>query len=380
MRASRSWLSALLVAGAVLAALGLPGSAAHAFTPPAEGTYTMDYVVLKAEDDSVSMANDYWEKPATVTFDHGKTTVRLTVNHSKWVTQFKVPGAGGFVNTKILRTDEEADTRTVSFEADDLSKPLESKIHVTVEDIDYDHDYTIRLSFKPDTMAPLESAGSGQTAKPETAAAAKPEPAQTSEPAGGAGTAEPAASGKESATGQAIPKPAAGKESSRTDPAPNVEAGGGDGQAANGAAAKKVGAGEAHATGAAGNGGAGDGSSANAAADGGESASAVAGSDASVGGSDAGGAQAGASNPGSSEAQAGASGSASSGAAEALPSDIAAPAGTDAAAALPAVGPEEEAGDGGSRFVSVGAVAGAVILALGGGLWWRYRIVRRRGG
>lgn len=32
----------------------------------ADGTYTLNYTVTKAENDSASMANDYFEKPATV--------------------------------------------------------------------------------------------------------------------------------------------------------------------------------------------------------------------------------------------------------------------------------------------------------------------------
>ncbi|MBD8500326.1 heme uptake protein IsdC [Paenibacillus arenosi] len=126
-------------------AMILPG-AAFAETKLSNGTYTADYVILQAENDNVSMANDYWEKPATVVINDGKATVRVTINHSKWVTVFKVPSNGSHVDTKLIESNTKADTRLVEFEAD-VTKPIISKIHVTVPEIDYDHDYTIRLVF-----------------------------------------------------------------------------------------------------------------------------------------------------------------------------------------------------------------------------------------
>lgn len=124
----------------------------------ADGTYTISYTVLKAEDDSASMANDYWEKPATLIVENGQVTVQMKLNHSQWVTQFKVPGNGGYVDTKIISSDKNADTRVTQFKVDDPAKPVISKIHVTVESIDYDHDYTIRLVFDMDSLKLIKAA------------------------------------------------------------------------------------------------------------------------------------------------------------------------------------------------------------------------------
>ncbi|MFS0723821.1 heme uptake protein IsdC [Paenibacillus sp. 1P07SE] len=178
---------------------------AHA-GPLDNGVYTADYTVLKAEDDSASMANDYWEKPARITMKDGLATIQLTINHSKWVTEFKVPGGGGYVDTRIISTDEASDKRTVQFAAADISQPILSKIHVTVAEIDYDHDYTIRLVFKPESIQLIEAAESPKNPDPpaETASAAeqpaspaKP-PAAAEQPAagqvGGSKPQEPAAS------------------------------------------------------------------------------------------------------------------------------------------------------------------------------------------
>ncbi|MCR6111479.1 heme uptake protein IsdC [Bacillus sp. A301a_S52] len=126
----------------------------------ADGTYTIQYTVLHAENDSASMANDYWEKPATITVANGQMRAQMTINHSSWVTEFKVPNNGGFQDVTVISADEAADKRVVEFPISSLSTPLESKIHVTVEDIDYDHDYTIRLSFDLDSLQTVSLAES----------------------------------------------------------------------------------------------------------------------------------------------------------------------------------------------------------------------------
>ncbi|WP_078579679.1 heme uptake protein IsdC [Salipaludibacillus agaradhaerens] len=126
----------------------------------ADGTYTIQYTVLHAENDSASMANDYWEKPATITVANGQMKAQMTINHSSWVTEFKVPNNGGLQDVTVISADEAADKRVVEFPISSLSTPLESKIHVTVEDIDYDHDYTIRLSFDLDSLQTVSLAES----------------------------------------------------------------------------------------------------------------------------------------------------------------------------------------------------------------------------
>ncbi|MEV9500904.1 heme uptake protein IsdC [Bacillus safensis] len=139
-----------------LLALLLPFSNAQAATLK-DGTYSVNYTVLKAEGNAVSMANDYWLKPAKVVAKNGKLTVQMTIKNSSWVTEFKVPGNGGYVDTTVLSTNKKANTRLVQFQAQSLSKPIKSKIHVTVKSADYDHDYTIQLKFDESSMKSLSS-------------------------------------------------------------------------------------------------------------------------------------------------------------------------------------------------------------------------------
>lgn len=112
-----------------------------------DGKYTVDYNILKAENDSVSMANDYFEKPAVIHVNNGKIEAQIQLNHSAWITEFKVPAGGGYVDATTVSSDSAADTRVARFPLQSLESPLESKIHVTVPSVDYDHDYTIRFAF-----------------------------------------------------------------------------------------------------------------------------------------------------------------------------------------------------------------------------------------
>ncbi|MDF2837762.1 MAG: NEAr transporter [Paenibacillus sp.] len=184
----------------------------------ADGTYTADYLILKAENDSVSMANDYWEKPATVTIKDGKAKVRVKINHSFWVTEFKVPGSGGaFVDTKVISSNKKADTRLVEFSAD-ITKPMLSKIHVTVEEIDYDHDYTIRFVFDEDSFKLVKGATPAATAKPTEKPSEKPTTAPIAKPAATEQPAQDGARNADSAGGSATGGQPAGEASASVQP------------------------------------------------------------------------------------------------------------------------------------------------------------------
>ncbi|PEJ96722.1 heme uptake protein IsdC [Bacillus wiedmannii] len=119
----------------------------------ADGTYDINYVIQKAENDSASMANDYFEKPAKLIVKNGEMRVQIPMNHSAWITEFKAPENGNFVDAKVVSKDESADKRTVEFKIDDLSKPAAAKIHVVVPNVNYDHNYTIRFAFDANVKA-----------------------------------------------------------------------------------------------------------------------------------------------------------------------------------------------------------------------------------
>nr|WP_163853780.1 heme uptake protein IsdC [Paenibacillus elgii] len=178
------------------------GPGVQAASDLADGTYTIDYTIVKAENESASMANDYFEKPATLQVKKGEITAQIQMNHSKWITMFKVPDKGDFADAKVIKSDENEDTRVVEFKLDDLSKPFLSKIHVTVESINYDHDYTIRFMFDTKKLKKVELAAKQASDKAGATAAEK----TGADKGAKAGTATPAASAKPVARAEAIVK------------------------------------------------------------------------------------------------------------------------------------------------------------------------------
>ncbi|MBF2611392.1 heme uptake protein IsdC [Listeria welshimeri] len=121
-----------------------------------DGTYSVDYTVLQGDSDSVSMANDYFDKPATVTVNGGKYTVSLQVNHSKWITGLWVEGNAVSVASK----NTSSDTRKVSFPVSSLSSPVSAKIKVDIDDdgLNYHHEYQIKLRFDEGAAKSLAAA------------------------------------------------------------------------------------------------------------------------------------------------------------------------------------------------------------------------------
>ncbi|WP_275901446.1 heme uptake protein IsdC [Cohnella algarum] len=360
-RISAAWLPL----ACLMALLAWP-SAAQAAVDMADGEYTIDYVIKKADDDSVSIANDYFEKPAGLTVKNGEATVDIRMNHSAWITEFQVPSGGSYIDAPVVASDKAADTRTVRFGVDGLSAPLAVKMHVTVESIDYDHDYTVRFVFDtasaklvkaaeepPEAETP--SAGPAETPKAEApsaapGASASPSPAGTSGGASAsAGGAAPGAQGGASAS----PSPEPAKDSA-------AQAGGGTSGAAGGGASAGSGAAGSEAPAASGT------PDASPAASG--AAASPAGSGASAAETAAPSASAGAA-PGGNDASAGAaapSASAAGEAAESEPSAAPEAAAEDAAASASAqpqegflASPAEEEAD------SAGPGAGAIALLVG---------------
>lgn len=137
-----------------------------------EGVYSLNYVILHAETESVSIANDYFEKPATLFVEDGEKYIQFALNHSQWTKELQAPLADSFVDVDVISEDEEEDTRIVEFKLDrDLSNPLEFKMHVLIETLEpvYDHRYTVRFDFDSESIEKLENAES-RSEQPRTEA------------------------------------------------------------------------------------------------------------------------------------------------------------------------------------------------------------------
>lgn len=112
-----------------------------------DGIYSVPYTVLQGSGDSVSIANDYFQKPATVIKVGKHQAIELTLNHSAWVQELAVKTEQMIEPVEVIKEDSEEDLRTVRFFVDDLSQPIELQMHVRIEAMEpvYDHRYTVRL-------------------------------------------------------------------------------------------------------------------------------------------------------------------------------------------------------------------------------------------
>jgi heme-binding NEAT domain protein len=120
-----------------------------------DGTYAVEYQMLQAENDSVSIANDYFEKPATLTIDNGEQFIQFTVNRSEWVKALTVASGDSFVDVDVVSEDPESDQREIAFKVDgDISQPVRMQMHIVIKDMEpvYDHKYSVRLDFDVEAM------------------------------------------------------------------------------------------------------------------------------------------------------------------------------------------------------------------------------------
>ncbi|MBO0588581.1 NEAT domain-containing protein [Sporosarcina sp. E16_8] len=119
------------------------------------GTYMVDYEMLQAENDSVSIANDYFQKPATLTINNDEKYLQFTVNHAKWIQFIKSTSGEAFADVQVVSEDLDDDKRVVAFKIEgDLTAPLLMQMHVVIEEMEpsYDHKYSVRLNLDLETM------------------------------------------------------------------------------------------------------------------------------------------------------------------------------------------------------------------------------------
>lgn len=113
----------------------------------ADGQYSAQYVVWKADSDSTSTANTYFEKPAKLVVKDGKIKAQVTLTNSSWITSFKTLDQGVYKDAKVISTNTAANKRTVEFNVNSLTEVVPAKVSVTVPAIGYTGNYDIRLKF-----------------------------------------------------------------------------------------------------------------------------------------------------------------------------------------------------------------------------------------
>lgn len=115
----------------------------------------MNYTVHQANSDSVSIANDYFEKPATLIVQKGKQYIEFSVKQSEWVQYIKVSHGETSIDVKTISEDHENNTRTVAFALDaDMNEPIMMQMHILIESMEpkYDHRYSVRMLLDSDSL------------------------------------------------------------------------------------------------------------------------------------------------------------------------------------------------------------------------------------
>lgn len=166
----------LLLAVVCILAIIIPTNEASAQL--ADGKYSVKYVVTQPDSDSVSIANDYFLKPATFIVENGAIKAQITMKNSSWLTKFDSQSG----SNSVISKDSAANTRTVQFHVKDIANPILASIRVDIDDMDYHHDYTIRFVFDASSATLLsggESSASKETAMKSESNVSQKEKSQT---------------------------------------------------------------------------------------------------------------------------------------------------------------------------------------------------------
>lgn len=122
-----------------------------------DGTYSVTYTVKKPDDNSVSIANDYFKKPATLTVKNGKMKVKIQVKNSSWIKTLKTKEGKTYKNTTVVSKNKKLNTRYVQFNATSISKPIFSKMEIDIADMNYKHEYTVRFVFDSKSVKKIKT-------------------------------------------------------------------------------------------------------------------------------------------------------------------------------------------------------------------------------
>lgn len=136
----------------------------------ADGTYSVSYEVLQGNNNSASIANGYFLKPATLIVEGGTQYIQLTMKDSHMVKSL----SGPYGSAQVISDDKANNKRTVKFKVDDISNPATVSMHVVVdtEEVKYDTNHKARLKFgSPSGAATSKSTTSTAKASSDNAGA-----------------------------------------------------------------------------------------------------------------------------------------------------------------------------------------------------------------
>ncbi|MFS0645831.1 NEAT domain-containing protein [Siminovitchia sp. 179-K 8D1 HS] len=129
-----------------------------------DGNYTIDLEALHAKEDKPSGMARYIDKTASLAVKGGKTLLTLTLTDHKTVTGFQVEGKQPVKE----EADETKNTRTVTYELDQLTTMMDARVQYTVGA--HNGDQPLRLQFNKDSITKAdEEKEDGDTDHPKYA-------------------------------------------------------------------------------------------------------------------------------------------------------------------------------------------------------------------
>lgn len=128
----------------------------------ADGSYKVNYEMKEKSSDNTSIADGYFQSPATLTVENGVKHIQLTVTGADMIKKLVAPSGS------VSVVSDNGDTRTVKFRVDgDLSQPIPLEMDIVVPDL-YDTTHTARAVFDvsglPEAGATSTTEGSEETA------------------------------------------------------------------------------------------------------------------------------------------------------------------------------------------------------------------------
>ena len=124
-----------------------------------DGEYTVDYSVLHGTENEPSMADSYFTKPGKLIVKDGEIVAQVEMQ-SENIKELQVQSQP----VKIVSSNET--TQVVEFPVKDIFNPVNARIHVVVESINYDHWYDIRFQFDTSDLPIADNETGGQKEEP----------------------------------------------------------------------------------------------------------------------------------------------------------------------------------------------------------------------
>lgn len=134
------------------------------------GDYSIEYEVLKAGESSVSIANDYFKKPAKLIVIDGKQSIEITIAKSHWTKKVTIDGK----EEQLISEDKKEDLRVVQFPLENVAGDHPGTVDVYIneevdgEDFLYDNSYEIQFAFDDETIAQISDTPTAVKAAQET--------------------------------------------------------------------------------------------------------------------------------------------------------------------------------------------------------------------